>query len=78
MRKPAITLADRARHLRIKLDLTQLELAKKSGVTPETISRLERGKSQGAVASLGAIARALGTTVDSLIGKAPVVGKSER
>lgn len=38
-----ITLADRVKHLRTKLKLTQPKLAEKAGVTQSTISNIEKG-----------------------------------
>ena len=66
-----ITLSDRVRHLRQKANLTQFALAQLAGVRPEIVSRLETGKTRGALTSLSALARALGTTVEALIGKDP-------
>ena len=50
---------------REQMNMTQEELAKKSGVSRQTISALESGKSENVlVGTLAAIASALDTTVD--------------
>jgi transcriptional regulator with XRE-family HTH domain len=67
-----VKLGDRIRHARTKRKWTQLELARQAGVVPDVISRLETGRTQqGAMTTLASIARALGTTVDALVGTPP-------
>jgi excisionase family DNA binding protein len=52
----------RLRRLREAAALTQLELAARSGLTHETISRLEHGRRQPYARTLVVLAQALGTT----------------
>ena len=55
------------RERREELEMTQEELAIKSGVSRQTISSLETGKYDNVlVGTLAAIAMALGTTVDKI------------
>jgi DNA-binding XRE family transcriptional regulator len=53
--------------------LSRFELAKLAGISPDTIEALEKGRSEGNVQTARKLARALGTTVDDLIG-----GKAKR
>ena len=58
------------RERREELGMTQEELANKSGVSRQTISSLESGKSENVLTgTLAAIANALGTTVDYFFAK---------
>jgi transcriptional regulator with XRE-family HTH domain len=66
-RNKPVTIGDRVRHAREKLGKTQLELANECGVRSETISRIERGRNDAALASLHKIAPALGMTLDELV-----------
>jgi transcriptional regulator with XRE-family HTH domain len=60
--------AKRLRARRLNGNLSQAELASKSGVCVPTISRLETGRSNATKAELEALASALDTTVEDLIG----------
>ena len=61
----------RIREIREAKKMTQEELAKKSGISRQTIHALECGKSVSKVNTLMAIAVALGVTIDELfLGKA--------
>jgi transcriptional regulator with XRE-family HTH domain len=51
---------------RRRAGLTQAELAEASGVTDETISRIERGRYEPAVSTLIQLADALDTSIDQL------------
>lgn len=56
------------KQLRVKLGMTQQELAKQSGVTRATISRLENGEEiEVKIGTLKAIATALNCTVSALL-----------
>lgn len=56
----------RIRERREELKMTQEELSAKSGVSRQTISALECGKSEDVlVGTLAALAKALDTTVDN-------------
>lgn len=54
----------KVRDARIKLDLTQAELAKRIGADKGYISRIERGLTVPTVATLYKIAAAMGLTVE--------------
>ncbi len=55
-----LKLGDAIRQVRKKREFTQLTLAEHSGVTSNTIARIERGELQCTIATLNAIAEALG------------------
>lgn len=68
--KKTSTLADRVRVKREERGLNQADLAKKSGITQATISRIESGEvTQPKSENLLKLAQALGVTVDFLVGK---------
>ncbi len=61
-------LADRIKALRNRRNLTQEQLAQKSGISVYTISRLERGERvDPSVFTVDALAQKLDTTVDELL-----------
>lgn len=64
------TLSETLKAARLRADLTQLELAKKSGLSQSTISDIERGRNESS-RDLPAIASALGITVESLLSGVP-------
>ena len=53
---------------RLRSGLTQAQLAEASGVTDETISRIERGRYEPAVSTLFRLAEALDVSLDRLAG----------
>lgn len=59
-------LAKRVAAARRRAGLTQAELAEASGVTDETISRIERGRYEPAVSTLFRLAEALDVSLDQL------------
>ena len=59
-------LAERVAAARRRAGLTQAELAEASGVTDETISRIERGRYEPAVSTLFRLAEALDVSLDQL------------
>ena len=59
-------LARRVAAARLRAGLTQAELAEASGVTDETISRIERGRYEPAVSTLFRLADALDLSLDAL------------
>lgn len=61
-------LAERIFELRKKHRLTQEELAKKLGLTPQSVSRWENGQSRPDVAMLPQIAAIFDTDIDALFG----------
>lgn len=60
---------DRLKKTRKLVGITQRELAKKIGVTPETVGNWERGARQPSFDFLIDLADALGSSVDSLLGR---------
>ena len=51
-----ITIGDRVRALRIRMDMTGVELAEKVGVSPPMISNIENGKKKPGYDTLIALA----------------------
>ncbi|MER7967800.1 helix-turn-helix transcriptional regulator [Streptomyces sp. NPDC096080] len=67
------TIGDRIKSLREFRDLTQEELAERSGVHVDTIRKLEQGVRQSArISTLRALARALDVQLERLVGQATV------
>lgn len=69
---PPESLADLAKRVaaaRQRAGLTQAQLAEASGVTDETISRIERGRYEPAVSTLFRMADALEISLDHLAGE---------
>jgi transcriptional regulator with XRE-family HTH domain len=66
---PAAKLAERVSAARQRAGLTQAELAEATGVTDETISRIERGRYEPAVSTLFRLAEALDVSLDYLAGE---------
>jgi len=66
--EPATDLARRVAAARLRSGLTQAQLAEASGVTDETISRIERGRYEPAVSTLFRLAEALEVSLDRLAG----------
>ena len=58
----------RVRIMRKSLGLTQAELAKKIGTTPEAITNYERGKREAPFKNLIGLSQALNVTTDWLLG----------
>jgi transcriptional regulator with XRE-family HTH domain len=67
MKKPIITIGDRVLAARQKLKLTQFDVAKASGLRPETIGKIEKGRSRAELASLHALCPVLGLTIEELV-----------
>jgi len=66
--EPVTDLARRVAAARLRSGLTQAQLAEASGVTDETISRIERGRYEPAVSTLFRLAEALDVSLDRLAG----------
>lgn len=58
---------------REKFRFTQADLAEQLGTTQQTIARWEAGKTEPNLAALRDLAICLGTTVDALVGRSPVI-----
>ena len=52
-------IADRLKTLRIKSDLTQVELAEKAGINPNAYAKIERMERQATITTLEKIAKSL-------------------
>jgi transcriptional regulator with XRE-family HTH domain len=63
LRRLALKLKD----LRDKRDLTQADLAKKAGVSPGYVARLETGHHDPKLSTLHKLAKALGVPVGALL-----------
>jgi transcriptional regulator with XRE-family HTH domain len=71
-------LATKIRVKREEMELTQAELAKKTGLTQATISRLESGEvRQLKSEAIKSLAKALGVSLDFLVGDNPKMGFDE-
>ena len=69
-----MNLATRIRARRETLELTQEQLARATGLSPQYISLIEQGKRVPAVSSLSRLAEELGVAADYLItGKDPAI-----
>lgn len=75
---PPETLGERIRRLRQEKGWTQRELARRAGLKPAAISKYELGIYQPSLAVLIAIADALGTTTDHLLGSGPATESGAR
>jgi transcriptional regulator with XRE-family HTH domain len=64
-------IGSRVRHARERTGLTQAALAEATGVTDETVGRLERGAFEPTLATLVAVADALGEGLDTLVRQPP-------
>lgn len=62
-----VTIGDKLRAAREKLEKTQYEIAVASGLRPEVISRLENNKTAATLASLHKLAPVLGFSIDELV-----------
>jgi transcriptional regulator with XRE-family HTH domain len=66
------TLGDRLRAVRRRLGVSQVELAKKSGVEQQSISRVERNERLYMRSDvLARLVKALGVSADELLGTEP-------
>jgi transcriptional regulator with XRE-family HTH domain len=75
---PSMPLGERLRRLRREMGWTQRDLALLAGVKAARISKYERGTYQPSLAALKAIAEALGTTTDHLVGSGPETDSNAR
>jgi transcriptional regulator with XRE-family HTH domain len=75
---PPEPLGERIRRLRREKGWTQRDLALRAGLKPAQISKYERGNYQPGLAALKAIADALGTTTDHLVGSGPETDSDPR
>ena len=66
MRDPIEYLGPRLKEIRTKTGISLREVARQLDVSPSFLSQIENGKSQPSVATLYAIAKLLGVSVDVL------------
>lgn len=62
-----MSIGKRIRERRLELKLTQEDLARALGLTPQHISGIEQDKRSPSLSSLAKLAEELGTTVDYLV-----------
>lgn len=72
-----LEFGERLKQYRKAKNMTQQELADRLGVSNKSVSRWESG-SYPDVATLGPLAKALGVTVDDLLGESPPLRSLER
>jgi len=65
--KTVVHIGDRVKRERIKQAIRQDELARMAGITPTTLSRIERNESEPHVSTIRSLAKALGLTPSDLI-----------
>ncbi len=63
----AVKLGFRLRELRLKKNLSQMDVAKKAVMARPTLTMIEGGKQNATLFMLSKIAKVLGVTVDELI-----------
>jgi len=61
------TFGERLKELRLKKDMSQVDVAFEAGVDPRTINRIENGKQDPRLSVVVAIALALECKIDDLI-----------
>lgn len=66
-------IAKNVRMLRAKLQLSQAEVAERAGVSQAYIGKIENGKSNMTLFTLGALASALEVTPNELINETDIV-----
>ncbi|MDZ4734664.1 MAG: helix-turn-helix transcriptional regulator [Nitrospirota bacterium] len=62
-----VPLSTRLKQLRAKKKLTQLRLAKQTGLTPGYIAHLETGSYDPKLSSLRRLSKSLGVTISALV-----------
>lgn len=67
-----VVLGKRIRRLRRALDLTQAQLGAQVGIAQNSVSAIESGTIRPSAGTLGALAGALGVTVDDLTAPGPL------
>jgi len=67
LRSSIMAFGDRSREARESLGWTQLELARRSGLSPSVVSMVESGKRSPTLDTASKIARALGSSLDELV-----------
>lgn len=72
------SIGDRLKSARVMAGLTQDELASIAGISRISVAKYETGKSEPSASTLADISTALGVSMDSLMGKAPIVFPAEQ
>ena len=62
-----VHIGDQVKRARVRQAIRQDELARQAGITPTTLSRIERNESEPHVSTIRKLAKALGTTPADLI-----------
>jgi len=65
--KRSLEIGKNIKHYRLKAGLSQVGLAEKSGIDPNTLARLERGEHRASSNSLEKLAKALKVTVSDIM-----------
>jgi HTH-type transcriptional repressor of puuD len=68
MRKKRQDLGKKITEIRENFDITQCELARRSGLTASAISQMEKGQREPSITSLEKIANGLGIGLTDIIG----------
>ena len=69
MMKTLVKIGDTVRRERLKQAMRQDELARKAGITPTTLSRIERNESEPHVSTIRKLSDVLGISPAVLIGE---------
>ena len=64
-----VHIGDNVKRERLKVAIRQDELARMAGITPTTLSRIERNESEPHVSTIRRLAKALGVPPATLIGE---------
>jgi transcriptional regulator with XRE-family HTH domain len=64
---PVVYIGDRLRELREQRAMTQRELARAAGISPNTVAVLERSKAQPNMSTVRKLAQALGVDPSELV-----------
>ncbi len=67
MKEDVKKLGENLKRIRIKKDITQVEIAKKLGVDRSFVSNLENAKTNPTLATITSLAQALGVSTNELL-----------
>ena len=67
MESRVVHIGDNVKRERLKLAIRQDELARRAGITPTTLSRIERNESEPHVSTIRRLAKALGVKPADLL-----------
>lgn len=66
-KRAPVNIGDRVRAKRLAKNMSQYQVAQLAGIRPETMSKLETGKSASSLVTLHKVAPVLDTTIDELM-----------